>query len=291
MAAIIKPSEVPNYVPGAVTAASDDLGWNGVWLRGYRYTGLDVIVPPVTDFTIISYCRGSTFMERRYEGAWTKTHCAPGDVSLLTRSRRSHWHWTEEIDVSHVYLTEKLLSGVCADATDRCVADVGLHDVLKAHDPIVTAAVAAITREAQQQALGSALYVEAVATQLAVHLLRNYAAVTFREPSGKGTLSPAQVRRLTEYIDGRLHEQLNLETLAAVVGMGVWTFTRHFRQSFGRTPHAYIIERRIARARRLLAQSRLPIKEVAAVCGFADQAHMTRVFQTHLDITPAGLRR
>ena len=201
MATIIKPSEVPKYVPGAVTAASDDLGWNGVWLRGYRYTGLDVVLPPVRDFTIISYCQGATFMERRYEGAWTKTHCGPGDVSLLTRSQRSHWHWTEEIDVSHVYLTENLVSRVCAGVTDRCVADVQLRDVLKSHDPIVTAAVAAITREAQEQPLGSGLYVEAVATQLAVHLLRNYASVTFREPSGKGRLSPAQVRRLTEYIE------------------------------------------------------------------------------------------
>ena len=290
MATIIKPSEVPKYVPGAVTAASDNLGWNGVWLRGYRYAGLDVIVPPVTDFTIISYCRGSTFMERRYEGAWTKTHCAPGAVSLLTRSRRSHWHWTDEIDVRHVYLTDNLLSRVCAEVTDRCVADVGLHDVLKAHDPIVRTAVAAITREAQHQALGSALYVEAVATQLAVHLLRNYASMKFREPNGKGRLSPAQVRRVTDYIDSRLHERLNLESLAAVAGVGVWTFTRHFRDSFGRTPHAYIIERRIARARRLLAQSGLPIKEVALACGFADQAHMTRVFQTHLHTTPAALR-
>jgi AraC family transcriptional regulator len=290
MTTIIKPSEVPQYVPGAVTAASDHLGWNGVWLRGYRYAGLDVVVPPVTDFTIISYCRGSTFMERRYEGAWTKTHCAPGDVSLLTRSRRSHWHWTEEIDVSHVYLTENLVSRVCAEVTDRCVADVQLRDVLKSHDPFVTAAVAAITREAQEQPLGSALYVEAVATQLAVHLFRNYASVTFREPSGKGRLSPAKVRRLTEYIDSRLHEQLNLEALAAVAGVGVWTFARHFRESFGRTPHAYVIERRIDRARNLLAQSRLPIKEVASVCGFADQAHMTRVFQTHLHTTPAVLR-
>jgi AraC family transcriptional regulator len=290
MAAIIKPSEVPKYVPGAVTAASDDLGWNGVWLRGYRYTGLDVIVPPVRDFTIISYRQGATFMERRYEGAWTKTHCGPGDVSLLTRSRRSHWHWTEEIDVSHVYLTENLVSRVCAEVTDRCVADVQLRDVLKSHDPFVTAAVAAITREAQEQPLGSALYVEAVATQLAVHLFRNYASVTFREPSGKGRLSSAQVRLLTEYIDGRLHEQLNLETLAAVAGVGVWTFARHFRESFGRTPHAYVIERRIDRGRHLLAQSRLPIKEVASVCGFADQAHMTRVFQTHLHTTPAVLR-
>jgi AraC family transcriptional regulator len=165
-----------------------------------------------------------------------------------------------------------------------------LHDVLKSPDPIVTAAVAAITREAQRQALGSALYVDAVATQLVVHLLRNYALVTFRESSGKGRLSPSQVRRLTQYIDCRLHEQLNLETLAAVAGLGVWTFTRHFRESFGRTPHAYIIEQRVDRARRLLAKSCMPIKAVASVCGFADQAHMTRLFQTHLHTTPAVLR-
>ena len=114
--------------------------------------------------------------------------------------------------------------------------------------------------------------------------------MTFREPSRKGRLSPSQVRRLTEYIDCRLHEQLNLETLAAVAGAGLWTFTRHFRESFGRTPHAYIIQRRINRARRLLVQSGLPIKEVASVCGFSDQAHMTRLFQTHLHTTPAMLR-
>jgi AraC family transcriptional regulator len=77
MATIIPPSEVPKYVPGAVTAASDGLGWKGVWLRGYRYKGLDVLVPPVRDFTIVSYCRGNTFMERRYDGVWTKTHCGP----------------------------------------------------------------------------------------------------------------------------------------------------------------------------------------------------------------------
>jgi AraC family transcriptional regulator len=291
MATIITPNELPKYVPGMVLAASDDLGWNGVWLRAYRYTGLDVIVPPVRDFTIVSYCRGATSMERRADGAWTKTHCTPGDVSLLTRSQSSHWHWTENIDVCHVYLTEKFVSGICGEIMDRCVADVRLRDILKTHDPAVVTAVAAITREARQQALGSALYVEAVATRLAVHLIRNYASVTVREPSGKGRLSPAQVRRLTEYIDTRLHESPNLETLAAVAGMGVWSFTRRFRESFGRTPHAYLIERRIDRARRLLAQGCMPIKEVALTCGFADQAHMTRVFQTHLHTTPAALCR
>jgi AraC family transcriptional regulator len=291
MAAIITPDEVPKYMPGAVLAASDDLGWNGVWMRAYRYKGLEVIVPPVSDYTVVSFLRGATFIERRTDSGWTKAHWSPGDVSVLPRSERSHWRWTEEIDVCHVYLTEAFVSRICAEIMDRCVADVQLHVVMKTHDPVVTGAVAAVMHEAQQQELGNALYVEAVATQLAVHLLRNYASVTFREPSGKGRLSPAQVRRLTEYIDSRLHESPNLETLAEVAGLGVWSFTRHFRESFGRTPHAYVIERRIDRARRLLTQGCMPIKEVASACGFADQAHMTRVFQAHLHTTPAALRR
>jgi AraC family transcriptional regulator len=115
--------------------------------------------------------------------------------------------------------------------------------------------------------------------------------VTFREPIDKGRLSPAQVRRLIEYIDSNLDEKPNLETLAAVAGVGLWSFARHFRESLGQTPHAYIIARRIDRARRLLAQGSIPIKEVASACGFADQAHMTRVFQAHLHTTPAALRR
>jgi AraC family transcriptional regulator len=89
----------------------------------------------------------------------------------LTRSQRSHLHWTEEIEVSQVCVSENLVSGICVEVTDRCIADVRLQDVLKSHDPIVTAAVAGITREAQQQALGGTL-AKAVATQLTVHLLR-----------------------------------------------------------------------------------------------------------------------
>ena len=229
-------------------------------------------------------------MERRFDGAWTRTRCAPGDVSLLTRSQRSHWHWTEDIDVCHVYLSEGFVSGIANEIMDRSVAEVRLRDVLKAKDPIVTTAVDTLTREAKAPSLGGALYVEAVATQLTVHLLRNYASVTVREPGQKGRLSPVQARRVAEYIDSRLHEPLSLETLAGVAKLGVWSFTRRFRESFGRAPHAYVIERRVERARCLLAQGVMPVKEIASACGFADQPHMTRVFQARLHTTPAALR-
>ena len=291
MSTLITPSELPKWVPGKILCASDNLGWNGVELRSYQYKGLDVSVPAMRDFIVISYRRGATFMERRFEGAWTKTKCLPGDISLLTRSQQSHWHWTEDIDVCHVYLSEKLVSNVANEVMDRSVAEVRLHDVLKTEDAVVTAAVDTITNEARQQSMGSALYVEAVATQLTVHLLRNYASVTMRDACGKGHLSPAQARRVTECIESWLHQQLNLETLAAVVGLGVWSFSRRFRETFGCAPHAYVIGRRVERAQRLLTHGILPVKEIASACGFADQAHMTRVFQSRLHTTPAVLRR
>jgi AraC family transcriptional regulator len=72
--------------------------------------------------------------------------------------------------------------------------------------------------------------------------------------------------------------------------MGVWSFARRFRESFGSAPHAYVVEQRVERARRLLARSSMPLKEVASVCGFADQAHLTRVFHERLKTTPAAVR-
>ena len=73
--------------------------------------------------------------------------------------------------------------------------------------------------------------------------------------------------------------------------MGVCTFSRHFRETLGRAPHAFVIDRRVERAKRLLLQGDLAVKEVASSCGFADQAHLTRVFRCRLGTTPVQLRR
>lgn len=291
MAALITPAELPKWVPGRLLGASDDLGWNGVQFRAYRYDGLDVEVPALRDFTIVSYARGATPMARRFEGRWTRTECHPGDISLLTRSQRSHWHWTAGIDVGHLYLTEAFVTGVANEIMDRSVAEVRLRDVLKTSDPFVTATVNAIAEEARQGSLGGALCVEALGVQLVVHLLRHYASVSFREPCDSGRLAPAQARRVVEYIDERLHESPRLEALAAVAGLGLWSFSRRFRATFGRPAHGYVIERRVERAQALIRQGALSVKEIASACGFADQAHMTRVFQARLHTTPAALRR
>ncbi len=286
----IDPEELPRWVPGQTLLSSDGLGWQGVTLRGYRYTGLDVEVPALRDYMIVAYCQGITPMSRQFDGHWSREHCVPGDVSLLTRSEKSHWHWTDDIDVIHIYLSPQLLTKVSSQALEREVADVRLKDVLKVHDPVIAGAARAIAAESTHQDHGGQLYVEAVATQMAIHLLRQYSALSFRAPHKAPGLSTRQAKQIVEYIDSRLDAALTLEELSAVVHLSPWHFLRQFRTRFDCAPHAYVIRRRIEQARHHLLQGRRPLKEIAALCGFADQAHMTRLFRRQYGVTPAALR-
>lgn len=183
------------------------------------------------------------------------------------------------------------MSRVASDALERSVSEVHLHDVLQAQDPVVTSVADAITLEAQQRGLGGPLYVEALSIQLAVHLIRKYAAITFRDDTAVGPLSRTHLRRLDEYLDAHLHEGVTIEQMAEILGFGVWTFTKHFRATTGCSPYQYVMRRRVERAAHLLTNGNRAIKEIAADCGFADQAHLMRVLRAHLGTTPARLRR
>lgn len=286
----ITPQELPRWVPGKVLSSSDALGWKGIAHRAYRYAGLDVPIPPLDHFMVVRYSVGSTPMDRCFDARWSRADCRPGDASLLSMSEPSHWHWTQQIDVSHVYLSNGLMSRVAGELMERSVAEVKLLDVLNTRDPTLLAITDALTGEAVQPGPGGALYAEALGTQLAVHLLRNYAEVRFAGAIGAGRLSPAQMRRVTELIESRMHEAIGLEDLAQAAGLGVCTFHRRFRDTQGRAPHAFVVDQRVKRAQHLLAAGTMAVKEVAASCGFSDQAHLTRVLKARLGVTPARLR-
>lgn len=64
-----------------------------------------------------------------------------------------------------------------------------------------------------------------------------------------------------------------------------------FKQSLGITPYKYVIQQRIERAKQLLKQNKLPLKEVALRCGFYDQSAFSRTFKRFVDLTPKDYRR
>lgn len=287
---LIAPETLPVYVPGKVLADSRGLGWDGFSLRTYAYHGQDVEIPPMRDYLLVSYQQGITPMQRTFGDKWTRTTCGPGVVSLLTRSQTSHWFWTQDVEVTHIYLTGRFVFEIVSEVSGRSAASVDLADVLRTEDKVMTAAIDMIAAEAREGGMGSELYVEAVARQLVIHLLRKYADIGFRSLSQRGQLSEAQKRRVMDYIEARLHEPLSLRDIAAELNMAACTFSRHFRRTTGTTPYAYVLERRLKRASDLLRETQAPTKQIAGQCGFCDQAHLTRQFSRRYRTTPTAYR-
>jgi AraC family transcriptional regulator len=104
-------------------------------------------------------------------------------------------------------------------------------------------------------------------------------------------LNPRHQRRVFEYVDANLHRNIGLQELADLVGYSRGHFLRMFRAATGATPHWYLTERRIERAKALLAEGRFELSDIAASCGFSSQSHLSTEFRRRTGISPARYRR
>ncbi len=112
---------------------------------------------------------------------------------------------------------------------------------------------------------------------------------------GSAVILPVETREKTavytarDYLSDNYETDIGLEELAAIAGLSRAHLIRAFRKEFHITPHAFLTDVRIRRARRLLRAGEMPA-EVAAMCGFADQAHFTRHFKARTGVTPGQFR-
>ena len=106
-----------------------------------------------------------------------------------------------------------------------------------------------------------------------------------------GGLAPVARRRVCEYIDSHLEENIRLETLANTAKLSLSHFARAFRDTLGVPPHRYVLQQRIDRAREMLIRTEVPLSEIAVRTGFADQSHFARHFHRWVGIAPSAFRR
>lgn len=127
----------------------------------------------------------------------------------------------------------------------------------------------------------------AAALRLADHLTSEAAGPT----RACGGLASWQKRKVEQYLRAHLECPLRLETLAALVSLSVSHFCRAFKESFGTTPHAYIIRLRLELARQLMLTTQDPLSQIALACGMADQAHLSKLFRGEMGESPSAWRR
>lgn len=104
------------------------------------------------------------------------------------------------------------------------------------------------------------------------------------------TLHASLQRRLVDHIDAYLGADLRIASLATLVDLPPSRFVRAFRRSFAMTPHRYVMEKRLERAKTLLATGQ-SLAEIAYAIGFSSQGHFTQAYRRRFGETPGRSRR
>lgn len=101
----------------------------------------------------------------------------------------------------------------------------------------------------------------------------------------------SRLRTVLDWIDQHLDQPLDNRQLAHIAGLSEPYFRQMFRQSMPCPAGHYVRQRRLERARELLATTNLPIPRIAAECGFVSQSYLTTCFRRQYSLTPAAFRR
>jgi AraC family transcriptional regulator len=107
----------------------------------------------------------------------------------------------------------------------------------------------------------------------------------------RGGLAPWQIRKLTTYVEDNLDRTITTRCLAEIARLSAFHFCRAFRDSFGDSPHGYVIRRRMERAQGLMLTTSASLGQIAADCGLADQAHFNKLFRKFAGESPGAWRR
>lgn len=172
--------------------------------------------------------------------------------------------------------------------------DIEVVPLFSAPDPQIEQIGLSLLSEMETRGIGGELYSESLATLLALHLLRNHSSLgrgSRRKVGSEGGFSKNALEQATDYINDNLPRKLTLAEIAGVAHMSPDHFARLFRAATGLSPHQYVIQQRVQRAKGLLSDTDLAVAEVAMVVGFSNSSHLAHHVRRLLGVPPSALRR
>lgn len=212
----------------------------------------------------------------------------PGAVTFVPAHReRRAWHRGGQIEYAAIRLDP--LHAVAAD-DPRGVGGVEYRGFTNRPDPFVHQVARALRDEAISGGIGGSIFVDSLTTALSLHLARKYSNMAPRTDTNRQALAGKSLSDVVSFIQDELSRDLRLTRLASVAGMDRSHFCRAFKEATGRSPHRYVLERRVERAAEFLTGSRLPISEIALAVGFSSQSHLTTAFRRSSGETPHAFR-
>jgi len=216
---------------------------------------------------------------------------AVGEMMLYDYREEWQAELLSSFDCVNFHIPRTLLNASIEDDRRSTLQGLRYTPGAATSDPVIVGLVQALLPSLSAGAELNQLFVDHVGLALTAHLSRNYGDLISLRSSSGGGLAPWQEHRAKEFIESNMATGIALPVLAAECGLSTSHFARAFRASTGVAPYQWLLQRRVERARKLLLGTDLPIAEIAAACGFADQSHLSKVFARENGEPPAAWRR
>ncbi len=242
--------------------------------------------PPMPDIQVSLHVGAPIWASCGYPGHMHRRRQFEGDLDLLPPGIAGTWYDEGPAKFLLMRLPNALLQsagGQPASIAPRFhFRDTRVHHIGNA-----------LRAELEDGGPNGRTYIDALGLALAAHLVGRYGGgkEEARPEPCAPTLSPRQVRRVRQHIETNMKSDLSMKELADVASISLSHFRAMFGRTFGMPPHRYLVERRVERARALIAADVAPLAEIALMVGFAHQSHLTRWMRRLTGVTPAALKR
>lgn len=280
-----------------IIADSAALKWSGIYVRRHRYPRVvDRFLVPATPEPLITCTIAGTaeFGERDVGGAWINHQIGRGDI-FVTRSKvpyevRFTSPKGEEIDVISIHLAvDRFLAALEAvypgKADNVEVIDFFGRDETLAHLCFACAEMLA------QRVPGKSKRVAPLIQLLAACLVEKYTNTAANKPAVSGGLPIAKLRKVEDHVHEHFAEEISVETLAEVVELSPFHFSRVFKETTGMSPLQFVTRERITRAQQLIRETSRSLIEIALNVGYTSPSHFAQVFRRVVGVTPTQFRR
>lgn len=273
-----------------ITASSGPLGWDGVIAKRFRSAPGEHYFPRVPE-DMASVYLGQPVRSARWSADGLREGTAVrGDVTVKVAGQPSGWRFDEDVDVLVMRFTPAFLGRV-AEENGLDADAIELRASLDRRDGAVEHIGLAMLAEMEAEGASGRVYGDSLATALATHLLRNHSTSPQAIPDQWGGLPRSALRSVTDFVNDNLSMDLGLSEIAGVANLSQYHFSRQFKRATGLSPHQYVIQRRVERARELLSNTDLSVGDVASAVGFAHQSHLARHVRRRFGVSPSSLRK
>jgi AraC family transcriptional regulator len=211
-----------------------------------------------------------------------------GEMCLVPRHFET---WVRTDDLHYLYLSVGISDAALAAACDGTRGDVELRRVESLVDARVSALAAAVNAERVAGFPSGRLFLDSVEQALAVALVNGYALRHRSVQTYRGGLGSGRLRRIKEFVDAKMEDDLTLFEMAQSVELSTAHFSRMFRKSTGETPHQFLLRQRVERAKEMLRSVDARVMDVAVACGFKTQQHFAQVFRHVCGASPTEYRQ